>query len=123
MERKEQTITLELTLHSETYNLLEALAYSLKWHEETLEADNDISDGWCSLKKNFSPLLGNFLADVCDSLSTGVRRPGSWEREAVLMLTGWNGCLATEPGDYTTELMLESIISELEQDEKLTKRV
>ena len=109
MERQEQPITLGLTLHPETYKLLEALAYSLKWYEQTLEADNDIADGWCSLNKNFSPLLANFLTDVCDSLSTGVRRPGSWEREVILMLTGWNGGLAMETGDYKTQIMLDNM--------------
>ena len=109
MEQKEKPITLELTLYPETYKLLEALAYSLKWHEETPEADNDIADGWCSQKKNYSPLLANFLTDICDSLSTGIRRPGSWEGEVILMLTGWNGSLAKEPGDYEIELMIDAM--------------
>ena len=109
MEQQEHPITLELTLHPETYKLLEALAYSLKWYEETDEADTELAEGWCSLNKNYSPLLTSFLTDVCDSLSTGVRRPGSWEREVILMLTGWNGGLAMEPGDYATELMLDAM--------------
>ncbi len=77
-------ITLELDEH--TFAMLEMLAVGMHAENEELypiKADKQHDD--------FRPMVRDLLVDVANSLSSGISRPGSWERGVVSSLTGWQG--------------------------------
>lgn len=74
-------VTLNLT--DETFALLEVLAIGLARENNQDIISNKQND-------NFSPMVSGLLSSVADSLSTGIIRPGSWERDILYSLTGWN---------------------------------
>ncbi|MGR5116982.1 hypothetical protein [Photobacterium damselae] len=80
---------LQIELSDETFAYLEMLAFGLE-----LEENNEVKEDWEGFNKqknDFSPAVRSLLVDIADSIATGVSRPGSWERQVVDQLTGWNG--------------------------------
>lgn len=84
---KTRTIQLELSEH--TFAVLEVLAFGLYLQEGN---DKVLSwEGYDKKKDDFAPAVKGLLVQVSNSLSTGVVRPNSWERDVVDSLTGWDG--------------------------------
>ncbi|WP_162270746.1 hypothetical protein, partial [Photobacterium aquimaris] len=78
-----------LELDDKTFAFLEMLAVGLE-----LEANDKIDADWKGFNKeknDFSPAVRALLVNIANSVATGVRRSGSWEREIVDSLTGWQG--------------------------------
>ena len=83
-----------LNLDLETFQYLEVLAFGL--NQEKFDGDKDNEEllkGYNGKNHTFTPLVASLLGDIADSLATGVRRTGSWERKAVDQLTGWDGTI------------------------------
>ncbi|MER0268412.1 hypothetical protein ABRZ87_08500 [Vibrio vulnificus] len=84
-----KTKKIHLELHEHTFAALEVLAFGLY-----LQDGNQISDEWKGYDKandDFSPAVCDLLVQIANSVSTGVVRPSSWERDVVDSLTGWDG--------------------------------
>lgn len=83
-------ITLEL--HEQTFAWLEVLAVGLA--RESLSDDEyqkRIVEMARKDKDDFGAGVRDLLAQIADSLADGVRRPGSWERQCLSSLTGYEG--------------------------------
>ncbi|EGR3179507.1 hypothetical protein LCX91_004942 [Vibrio parahaemolyticus] len=84
-----KTRKIQLELHEHTFAALEALAFGLH-----IQDGNEITEEWKGYNKSkddFSPAVRELLVQIANSVSTGVVRPGSWERGVVDSLTGWDG--------------------------------
>tara|TARA_Y100000052_G_C2931431_1_gene74585 strand:+ start:465 stop:827 length:363 start_codon:yes stop_codon:yes gene_type:complete len=99
--------TLQLTLSDEDFAWLEVLATGLLIQEcDDKEEKSRLL--LCVYRKNqddFAPAVKELLCDVISSLVTGITRNGSWERDIVDSLTGWDGT-------YNPGLIAECIESE-----------
>lgn len=108
---------LMIELDENTFAFLEMLAFGIEIEQrENLPEDKkDMSDwsGFDKKKNDFAPAVRALLENVAGSLATGIRRPGSWERQAVDMLTGWNGT-------YNRGMLAECIKAEIiEENDKI----
>ncbi|EMC9392928.1 hypothetical protein VO419_004801 [Vibrio parahaemolyticus] len=84
-----KTRKIQLELHEHTFAALEALAVGLHLQEGN-EIDKDW-EGYDKTKDDFAPAVRKLLVQIANSVSTGVVRPGAWERSVVDSLTGWDG--------------------------------
>ena len=80
---------LVIELSDETFAYLEMIATGLQI-EENGKVESEW-DGYSKDKNDFSPAVRQLLVSVADSMADGVRRSGSWERQVVDQLTGWQG--------------------------------
>lgn len=97
-------IMLELDDH--TFAFLEMLAIGLE-----LQENDTIDPSWNGFSQkydDFSPAVRLLITNIANSVATGVRRSGSWEREVVDQLTGWDG---TYNKGLLSELIRDEITS------------
>jgi hypothetical protein len=101
---------LEIELNEKTFAWLEILASGLA--KETL-SNEDFKQRMAEMSndsmENLSVGVADILENVAESLATGVKRKGSWERNCVQSLTGYQGtyipemfhdCIKEEAIDY-----------------------
>lgn len=84
---KTRKIQLELSEH--TFAALEVLAVGLH-----LQSGNELTEQWEGYNRtndDFAPAVRQLLVQIANLTSTGVLRSGSWERDVVDSLTGWDG--------------------------------
>lgn len=84
-----KTRKVQLELNEHTFAVLETLAVGLHLQENN-ELDENW-DGYDKKKDDFAPAVRALLVRMSNSVSTGVVRPASWERQVVDSLTGWDG--------------------------------
>ncbi|MDO6543481.1 hypothetical protein [Photobacterium sanguinicancri] len=84
-----KTRKMQLELNEHTFAALEVLAVGLHLQENNVLDKN--WDGYDEKNDDFSPAVRALLVRMSNSVSTGVVRSGSWEREVVDSLTGWDG--------------------------------
>ncbi len=97
---------LTLELDDKTFAWLEVLAVGLA--KENLSSDDfkaRIVDMHNDATNDFSSAINDLFVDVAESLATGVKRSGSWERSCLSSLTGYDGT-------YVSAMMDECIKSE-----------
>ena len=87
------TRKLQIELDEKTFAYLELLAFGI--HIESGQESEDITkwSGHDKKRDDFGPAVRELIQEIAGSIASGVRRPGSWEREVVGSLTGWQGTL------------------------------
>lgn len=92
MKPEVKTRKLQIELSEDTFAYLEMLAFGLAIErgEDPASKGNDWK-GFDKQRDDFGPAVRELLQSVANSVSTGVARPGAWEREIVDSLTGWEG--------------------------------
>lgn len=80
------TRKLVIELDEVTFAELEVLAHGL--HLQGYYSEEEIFD---KQKNDFAPGVKKLLIQAAHSVSTGVRRPGSWERGIVDSIYCWDG--------------------------------
>lgn len=101
-----------LNLDDETFQYLEVLAVGLNFEQHDSKDNEAFQKGHNKEKDHFGPLVSRMLEGIAESLASGVRRSGSWERNCIESLTGWDGTinrgmfgpLVCIPEDKTTVL-------------------
>ncbi len=86
-----KTRKLQIELSEHTFAYLEMLAYGLAVERKDLPENIKEWKGFDKSKDDFAPAVRKLIVEMCNSVSTGVSRPASWEREVVGSLTGWDG--------------------------------
>jgi len=90
MSEKNRKLVLNISEH--TFQYLEVLAFGLNCEKYPNDRKNEaLTKGFNKKDDHFAPLVSRLLEDVAASLATGTRRPGSWERDVISSLTGWEG--------------------------------
>ena len=81
-----------LELHEQTFAWLEVLVISLAKEQLSAEEYQKRIIEMSRLgEDDFGKGVSDLLVQIADSLSNGVRRPGSWERQCLSALTGYDG--------------------------------
>ena len=81
-----------LKLDDKTFAWLEVLVVGLaKENLDEKEFSARLSDISCKDNDDFGKGIKDLLEDIAGSLADGVKRSGSWERQCISSLTGYNG--------------------------------
>jgi len=86
--------TIKLKIDERAFQHLEVLAFGLNIEKYNDDKDNaELRQGHNSKRDDFEPLVSHLLEDIIERLVTGVICSGSWERNIVDSLTGWEGTI------------------------------
>lgn len=86
-----KTRKLQIELDEKTFAYLELLAFGLHIEESPEGEDITKWSGHDKKRDDFAPAVRELIQNILGSVADGVRRSGSWEREVVYSLTGWQG--------------------------------